>query len=288
MLCPLLIDSSMYFTMIYLFYDRQRQVVRLVSAGHTPAYLYSAAGRVPLEATGPPVGWDPDDSWGVAEYPLARGDSILLYTDGLVESRNDRGALCGDDLFAGLGVGMPPEAMVDRVMAAAESFCSGRFDDDVTVFALRAEAAENCKSLTYSLEPAFSSADAVRRDVAVAMQEWFGDAGAGATAADFCQVIGELVNNAVEHGECTVMEAKLRLDGEGACFTLVTDGKPFDTTAGTAAMPDFDADGELPEGGFGLAIIRKLSDSLHYEFRDGKNITEVSKIFKGELHGTQN
>lgn len=145
----------------------------------------------------------------------------------------------------------------------------------------------NNKTVTFSLEPVYSSVDTVRRAVDRAVQEWFEGDGAASTAADLCQVIGELVNNAVEHGECSVMEATLYLDERRACFTLVTDGKQFDTAAGTAAMPDFGVDGELPEGGFGRAIIRKLSDSLRYEYRDGKNVTEVSKIFKGVRRGTK-
>lgn len=138
-LCRLLMDSGMYFTMIYLFCDRHRSLVRLVSAGHNPAYLYSSSGRTSLEATGPPVGWDPEDRWEVAEYPFGIGDSILLYTDGLVETRNDRGELCGDGIFAGLSAGMTPGTMVRSVLATVESFCNGRFDDDVTVFAIRSE-----------------------------------------------------------------------------------------------------------------------------------------------------
>jgi len=138
-LCRLLIESGMYFTMIYLVCDRKRGVVRLASAGHNTAYLYSSSGRLELKATGPPVGWDPDDSWEVVEHPFAPGDTILLYTDGLVETRNDRGELCSDDLFAGLDAGMTPETAVDRLLTMAGTCCCGRFDDDVTVFAIRCE-----------------------------------------------------------------------------------------------------------------------------------------------------
>lgn len=143
------------------------------------------------------------------------------------------------------------------------------------------------KTVTFSLEPSFSSVDTVRRGVDAALNEWFCNRGSASKTADFCQVIGELVNNAVEHGSCTVIEAKLCLDWKRALFVLVTDGICFDTASTPAAMPEIDLDGELPEGGFGLAIIRKLSDSLRYEYKDGKNITEVVKVFRGACHGTE-
>jgi len=142
-------------------------------------------------------------------------------------------------------------------------------------------------SMTFSLGPEFSSVDELRRAVDKALQGWFGTAAIKSAATDFCQIIGELVNNAIEHGGCRVIEAKLYLDKERALFTLVTDGAFFDTASSPAVMPEVDAAGELPEGGFGLAIIRELADSLHYEYRDGKNITEVGKIFKEGHNGTQ-
>jgi len=138
-LCRMLIESGMYFTMIYLFCDRQRGVVRVVSAGHNPAYLYTSSGRLEMAATGPPVGWDPDDCWSIAEYPFVAGDTILLYTDGLVETRGELGELCSDDLFAGLDDGMSPQTMVEGLLTMAAACCCGKFDDDVTVFAIRCE-----------------------------------------------------------------------------------------------------------------------------------------------------
>jgi len=144
------------------------------------------------------------------------------------------------------------------------------------------------KSMTFSVPPEFSSVDSLRRAVGSALQGWFGTTAINtATTADFCQIIGELVNNAIEHGNCRVIEATLQLHKEKALFTLVTDGSYFDTATSEAIMPEVDAAGDLPDGGFGLAIIRKLVDSLRYEYRDGKNVTEVSKIFKEGRNGSQ-
>jgi len=138
-LCRMLIDSGMYLTVTYLYCDRQKGVLRLASAGHCTSYLYTAAGRTGMDATGPPLGWDPDDCWAVSEYPFATGDSIVLYTDGLLEIRNSNGVICEADIFDVLDAGIPPDSMVSRLLTTAESFCDGKFDDDVTIFAIRCD-----------------------------------------------------------------------------------------------------------------------------------------------------
>jgi anti-sigma regulatory factor (Ser/Thr protein kinase) len=60
----------------------------------------------------------------------------------------------------------------------------------------------------------------------------------------------------------------------------------FDPTRGEVAMPDFDRNGELPVGGYGLAIIRQLADTVSYTYRDGRNVTAVNKHCIHEDEGT--
>src|SRR6185369_8891899 len=70
-LVSMLSESGMYLTMIYLVCDRKSGILKVASAGHNPAYPYSSSATVSIDATGPPIGWDPDDSWTVAEYRLS-------------------------------------------------------------------------------------------------------------------------------------------------------------------------------------------------------------------------
>jgi len=143
------------------------------------------------------------------------------------------------------------------------------------------------RAVSFKLEPDFRSVDKVRQAIDLELSDWFGEGVDDAVIADFCQVICELVNNAVEHGGCTFIEAKLLLESRVARFVLVTDGTCFDTAASTAHMPEVDAEGDLPEGGFGLSIIRTLSDGVSYCFREGRNVTEISKNFREVGDGTQ-
>lgn len=55
------------------------------------------------------------------------------------------------------------------------------------------------------------------------------------------------------------------------------EGVPFDPTE--AAEPDLEGDAdERPIGGLGIHLIRRMTDELRYERRDGRNILVLGKI----------
>jgi len=77
-------------TVVLALFDPATGVVRLVSGGHPPALLVTAAGDVrQVEAQGGPIGWPGAGSDGAVRVRLAPGDSLVLYTDGLIEARKD-------------------------------------------------------------------------------------------------------------------------------------------------------------------------------------------------------
>jgi sigma-B regulation protein RsbU (phosphoserine phosphatase) len=139
-LARMLSESGMYLTMIYLVCDRKSGILKAASAGHNPAYLYSSTATVSIDATGPPIGWEIDDTWTVSEYLLSKGDKILLYTDGLIETRNSEGVYCHEDFFSGLDSSLTVEEMLHKLFVSAESFCNGAFDDDLTIFVISLDA----------------------------------------------------------------------------------------------------------------------------------------------------
>jgi len=83
-------NAELVATVVLALFDPTSGVVRLVSGGHPPALLVTAAGDVrQVEAQGGPIGWPGAGSDGVVSVPLAPGDSLVLYTDGLIEARKN-------------------------------------------------------------------------------------------------------------------------------------------------------------------------------------------------------
>ena len=84
------LTSGMVGTVICGQYDPETRVLRWARAGHLPPVLVrdGAARELPLPG-GVLLGMDPDADYEEATQPLEPGDTVLLFTDGLIERRED-------------------------------------------------------------------------------------------------------------------------------------------------------------------------------------------------------
>ncbi|HEY0872193.1 MAG TPA: SpoIIE family protein phosphatase [Vicinamibacterales bacterium] len=118
--------------------------VTLASAGH-PAPLLLAGGRRarPVDdlESGIALGILEQASYAETHLRLAPGDLMLLYTDGVTEAVDGRGALFGDArLQANVSdhADLPAAEIVSRLVGAVNSYAAGvPQEDDITVLALR-------------------------------------------------------------------------------------------------------------------------------------------------------
>jgi hypothetical protein len=78
-------------TAVHVSLDLRTGAFRVWTAGHPPALHWRAgAGRwQPLESEGPMLGLIPDGEFVRADGTLRPGDALMLYTDGMVETRTD-------------------------------------------------------------------------------------------------------------------------------------------------------------------------------------------------------
>jgi serine phosphatase RsbU (regulator of sigma subunit) len=97
-------------------------------------------------ATGRPIGLLRDQSFESEKASLAKGDTVLLYTDGLLEA----GGIGGSDEFgldrirACFDVDGSPRDVIERLtVALADHVDGGEPEDDVTLVCLRRKGAEN-------------------------------------------------------------------------------------------------------------------------------------------------
>jgi sigma-B regulation protein RsbU (phosphoserine phosphatase) len=114
--------------------------IEYVSAGHQPLLLCREDGSVESHyATGMPISLIPGKSWEGGGMRLAKGDTLLLYSDGLVELRNDVGEEFGVDRVADvLRRGGPAPGICDNLLRAIEDFHDlERLDDDLSLIVLQ-------------------------------------------------------------------------------------------------------------------------------------------------------
>ena len=79
--------------------DPESGDLHFVNAGHHPPILVrtATAALEELRPTGPAIGITADPSYGEKAARLEKGDLLVLYTDGLVEARNEARHEFGDD-----------------------------------------------------------------------------------------------------------------------------------------------------------------------------------------------
>ncbi len=125
----------------YVVVDVTAARVTASLAGHPPPFLVRTAqrpaGLLSLDGgiAGPALGIDSGYRYTSREWNLARGDRILLFTDGLYELRNTAGQEYGlERLSAAVAThgNLPVQPLLQRLMREVESFAGGSdFDDDI-------------------------------------------------------------------------------------------------------------------------------------------------------------
>jgi sigma-B regulation protein RsbU (phosphoserine phosphatase) len=111
---------------------------RYASAGHPPALLAGPDGVLELGPTGPLLG-PLRGTWGSETFSLDHDRMLAVYTDGLVEPRDERGLEFGTERVRDLAEryrSAGPQAFVEACLAAIDGFGVGGLADDLTLIAL--------------------------------------------------------------------------------------------------------------------------------------------------------
>lgn len=134
----LLVDRSrrgMFATLLYIELDSEKGTITLSNAGHLPPLLRRADGSVekPPAGSGAPLGILKGMQFGQESCTLAPGDTVVLYTDGVIESMNCREELYGYERFENLlrTSNPDPEAMKSGIIADLNRYTglSAQHDD---------------------------------------------------------------------------------------------------------------------------------------------------------------
>ena len=122
-------------TVIAGIYDPGTRVLRWARAGHLPPVLVrdQVARALPLP-NGILLGMDPDATYDEVTTQLMPGDTLLLYTDGLIERRNESiGDALTEFVAVASGTDATADAHADRMIASAVSDT----EDDACLVAVR-------------------------------------------------------------------------------------------------------------------------------------------------------
>ncbi|MET9253881.1 SpoIIE family protein phosphatase [Streptomyces sp. NPDC003717] len=245
------IDANQIATCVYAIHDPNEGRLVYASAGHLPILVRDETGTVRRadEPTGPPLG---TGGWMHASgsVALTPGSTAVLYTDGLVERRNedlDEGIAALERALA--GATGTPQVICDRLVRSAG--VTADHDDDVAVLVLQHPArtgpeAELFRNAALELLGGVEAAPRARAFASGVLTSWRFPADlhdAGVLAAS------ELVANSLQHGT-PPMRLRLRRT-DRRLIVEVTDGDDHLPRRRQAEPGD--------ESGRGIAIIASIA-----------------------------
>ncbi|MFB6904537.1 SpoIIE family protein phosphatase [Streptomyces bacillaris] len=245
------LGSDRMATCLYAVYDPVAHRITIANAGHPPPVLLHLGGRAEVLRVPPgaPIGVGGVDFEAV-ELDAPAGATLLLYTDGLVESRlrdvwtgieQLRERLAATAQLTGDDHSPPLEALCDDVL---DMLGPGDRDDDIALLAARFDGIAPSDVAYWYLEPEDAAPGRARRLARRALSRW----GLEELSDEVELLVSEVVTNAVRYAERPVTLRLLRTD---ILRCEVGDDSP--------QLPRQRRARETDEGGRGLFLVNRLA-----------------------------
>jgi serine phosphatase RsbU (regulator of sigma subunit)/PAS domain-containing protein len=247
-------------TCLYAVYDPVDGSCTMATAGHPPPVVVDPDGgaHYPDLPSGHPLGLTllPYET---TRFDLSPGSLLVLFTDGLVESR-DR------DIGTGLqqlreAVAHPHRSPEQTCAAVLDRLPPAHQRDDITLLVARTRTLAPGSVADWDVAPDPAAVAPVRAAVNAQLDAWGIEEPAFATEL----ILSELVTNAVRYGAPPI---HVRLIRDAALVCEVSDG--------TSTAPHLRYAATTDEGGRGLFLVAQLAD------RWGTRYTETGKVIWSE------
>ena len=132
-------DPQIFATFFFGLLDPTSGKITYVNAGHNAPVVCGNGWLEELKTGGLPLGVIQDSAYSLGQTTLKPGELMALYSDGVVEATNSTEEEFGEERFIELlkeHRGEEPEAILQKVIQAVESFC-GTPQDDVTLVIIK-------------------------------------------------------------------------------------------------------------------------------------------------------
>ncbi|HEX8982936.1 MAG TPA: SpoIIE family protein phosphatase [Ktedonobacterales bacterium] len=298
------IPPRMFVTCLYGILNPHTGVLVYANAGHDLPHQRQVGGAVELRATGMPLGLMPGMSYEERETILAPGDSVLFYSDGLVEAHNTERDMFGfPRLMTLMSDWRDTTPLIERMLNELAAFTGADWEqeDDVTLVALSRESkpsggvesnganghvTEGWRALSEFDTP---SAPGNERQVIALVEEAISSLGLPHKRVDELKTaVAEATMNAMEHGNQYALDKPVHVAvgaSEDVVSIRIRDmGGDFEIPE--AHTPDIEAklaELQTPRG-WGLFLIKSLVDDMRVSTEDGFHTVELIINRKGDHH----
>jgi anti-sigma regulatory factor (Ser/Thr protein kinase) len=235
--------------------------LKLAGGGHPPAFVVQSGAAREVPAAGVPIGWPGAGSERLAELTLGRTDTLILYTDGLVEGTKDVvSGLAALRLFAEETAPYPAQQQA-RILVERTLEGAARRDDSLALILRRRMPPPRASSTILGpFEHRLSHSMAAVSVSRGLLREWLTRVPVDADAIhDLLLAATELCANAVEHATWQGGGVVIRARTEAADVVLEVedDGGGLSWPMLALEPPDPQA-----EHGRGLWLVRTFTDEV--------------------------
>jgi serine phosphatase RsbU (regulator of sigma subunit) len=140
-----LVNAELFVSAFYAEVELESGIMTFCRAGHPKPLLLRSDGEEWLDTEGSLLGIAEDGAFGERSIRLRPGDTVLLYTDGLLEALDSDNRSFGSEgvrRAAREHIACPPQQMAERVIEAARAHSgSAPLLDDMTALAARLKGA---------------------------------------------------------------------------------------------------------------------------------------------------
>ena len=288
---PMEQHHEMYFTGWYGVYSRTTGTLRYASGGHPPAVLIAPDGGVQhLASQGAVIGAFPKAVFETKSVVVTPGSRLYLFSDGTYEvDRADGPMMTHEEFSAILADGKRPAGLDPIVQEIRRQQGAEAFADDFSLVEFHFPEKERG---TVKTPPSPEEARALlllRSDLPelAKLNPFLGDFCSreglpSDLVPDLELILEELATNVMKYGglesgaDCCRIELERRPGEVEIRFS--DEGGPFNHLESAEVDTSLPI-GDRPIGGLGIHFIKHLTDTQHYEFRDGRNIlTLVKKV----------
>lgn len=269
-------------TVLVARYRPSDGLVRLAGGGHPPAIVVTSEGHARhVDAPGIPIGYPGAGTARVVELTLGRRDTLILYTDGLIEATKD--IIFGLERITRAAAETAQYPAPHLARALVERSLSGamRRDDSLALVLRRRippgrESTPPLGAFEYRFSPSLATVPLARHLLGDWLEHLPLDAG---ERADLLLVASELCSNAVRHssGRPGALSMRVWADGDALVVEVEDDGAGMELSH-RMEDPDLDA-----EQGRGMYVVRALTDEL--TVRRAEERTVVRAVRRAVLPG---
>ncbi len=302
--------ARMFVTCLYMILEPETGRVVFANAGHNLPYVRTADEVIELRATGMPLGLLPGMDYPEHEAILAPGQSVLLYSDGLVEAHDPAGDMFGFPRLKELmAVERPGSDLIDHLLDQLHGFVGRGWDqeDDITLVALqRTGGGDLALAAETAADSAAAGGPAERVLLRISLP---GEAGNERQAMDrvaeaieplgleparferMKTAVSEASMNAIEYGSQNDPSIPIDLEAVVVDDDLIVriSDRGLGGPLGETEQPDIEKKlaGEQKPRGWGLFLIKNMVDAMEVTTHGTGQTVTLTLHLKGADDGSQ-